>query len=595
MDYYGSMPSPLCPRTRSLGLLLALSSTCAVTWSQATPQPNPAVVSHPQLDGELFYELVVSEMSARQGDAITGYALMLEAARRLRSDQLFQRATEMALQGRSGDQALVAARAWKSTLPQSREANRYLLQILVALNRITDTPELLRQELAATQPRARAAAIQAIPQLFGRVSDKALAARITEQALADELVHPAQGPVAWATVGRMRLAAGDRTGAEQAALQALSQDRHQEAAIRFALDLLEEGVGSMQTPVSEHAASAQATPDFRLAYSRVLLGSQRYSEARQQLEIATRDRPDAPEPWLILATLQLQERQWDAAQTSTDRFLALASGGGAATGSARADGPQRLLTQAYLVQAQIAEQRNDLVGAARWLDRIEDAQELTSVQTRRASILARQGRIDEARALLQKLPAATDAERRMRLLAEVQLLRDHKRYQEAYDAQSKLAALAPEDDDVLYELAMLAEKTGKPERMESLLRNIIARDPRNHHAYNALGYSLADRGERLPEARELILKALELAPGDPFITDSLGWVEYRMGNLAEARKWLQQAFEKRSDAEIAAHLGEVLWKSGERDQALSVWRKGLEIGPDNETLRETLKRLGAQL
>lgn len=589
------MPLPHRPRLRSLSLLLALSSACTVAWSQTTPQSNPAAVSHPQLDGELFYELVVSEMSARQGDAITGYALMLEAARRLRSDQLFQRATEMALQGRSGDQALVAARAWKSTLPQSREANRYLLQILVALNRITDTPELLRQELAATQPRARAAAIQTIPQLFGRVSDKALAARITEQALADELVHPVQGPVAWATVGRMRLAAGDRSGAEQAALQALSQDRHQEVAIRFALDLLEEGVGSMQAPISEHASSPQATPEFRLAYSRVLLGSQRYSEARQQLEVATRDRPDAAEPWLILATLQLQERQWDAAQASADRFLALVSGDSAAMGAARADGPQRLLTQAYLVQAHIAEQRNDLAGATRWLDRIEDAQELTSVQTRRASILARQGRIDEARTLLQKLPATTDAERRMRLQAEVQLLREHKRYPEAYDTQSKLAALAPDDDDVLYELAMLAEKTGKPERMESLLRNIIARDPRNHHAYNALGYSLADRGERLPEARELILKALELAPGDPFITDSLGWVEYRMGNLAEARKWLQQAFEKRSDAEIAAHLGEVLWKSGERDQALGVWRKGLEIGPDNETLRETLKRLGAQL
>ena len=182
----------------------------------------------------------------------------------------------------------------------------------------------------------------------------------------------------------------------------------------------------------------------------------------------------------------------------------------------------------------------------------------------------------------------------MKLLAEVQLLRDQRLFKEAYEVQTELVALAPNDGELLYDQAMLAEKIGQFDTMEKLLRQIIASKPDYHHAYNALGYSLAERGLRLPEAKQLITKAVELAPGDPFITDSLGWVEFRMGNKAEARKLLEAAFKARPDAEIAAHLGEVVWSMGERDKALAVWREGLRLNPDNESLKDTLKRLGAK-
>jgi Flp pilus assembly protein TadD len=131
--------------------------------------------------------------------------------------------------------------------------------------------------------------------------------------------------------------------------------------------------------------------------------------------------------------------------------------------------------------------------------------------------------------------------------------------------------------------------------MERLLRRIIAEKPEYHHAYNALGYSFADRNIRLSEARQLILKALEFAPGDPFISDSLGWVEFRNGNKAEAVRILQLAYKARPDAEIAAHLGEVLWSMGQRDQAMSIWREGAQLNADNETLTGTLKRLRVKL
>jgi len=140
-------------------------------------------------------------------------------------------------------------------------------------------------------------------------------------------------------------------------------------------------------------------------------------------------------------------------------------------------------------------------------------------------------------------------------------------------------------------MAMVAEKLGHLEEMERLLRTVIKGKPEYLHAYNALGYSLAERNIRLPEAKQLILKALEYAPGDPFITDSLGWVEFRSGNLPEALRILQGAFKAKPDAEIAAHLGEVLWRMERKDQAMTIWKEGLQLNAENDTLLETLKRL----
>jgi tetratricopeptide (TPR) repeat protein len=251
----------------------------------------------------------------------------------------------------------------------------------------------------------------------------------------------------------------------------------------------------------------------------------------------------------------------------------------------------RGLAQAYLQLAQIAEKRKDFNAANGWLDRIENSQDLMAAQSRRASILAGQGKLDDARKLIRAIPERTPAEARMKLTAEVQLLRERKQYRPAFDLLAQASAKDPRDVDMLYDQAMLAEKLDNLPEMERLLRQVIALKPDYHHAYNALGYSLAERGVRLPEARQLIQKALEFVPDDPFISDSLGWVEFKMGNRAEALRILQAAYKSRPDAEIAAHLGEVLWAMGQRDRAQSVWKEGLLVAPDNETLQETLKRL----
>ena len=593
MDYYDLMVHTL--RFLAAALATALAAGTSMAWAQATPGHGspipvrpasaPTSASAALLDATLFYEILIGEILTRDGDSSTGYTLILEAARHSNDERLYQRAADIALQSRSGDAALAAAQAWKEAWPRSREANRYVLQILVALNRIEETAIPLRQEVENTPSPGKASSLLALPHLYRRASDKVLAASVMEKALASELADPALAPAAWTAVGRMRLMADDKPGALEAAQRGVALDSASEGPAVLALELMERGVAQAETLLQRHL-QGKATPELRMAYARQLLELQRYAEAQQQLQAVTTEKPDLAQAWLVQAALQLQDNNLAQAEASAQRFLALSDP------TPDNDAARSAMTQAFLISAQIAEKRGDYAGAEAWLSRIENEKDLFSAQTRRASLLARQGKLSHARALLRSMPATTDEARRMNMMAEVQLLRDVREYREAYALQEKLVALAPQDDDLVYELAMLADKIKDYKVMERLLRQIIERKPGYHHAYNALGYSFAERGVRLTEARELVKKALSHAPNDPFITDSLAWVEFRMGNLEVARELLETAFKARPHAEIAAHLGEVLWAQGNQDRARAIWKEGMQLNADDDTLRETLQRFG---
>lgn len=376
-----------------------------------------------------------------------------------------------------------------------------------------------------------------------------------------------------------------------AAIRAQAMDAKAEGPALLALSLMSPGTPQAEAIVKKYLED-RPQPEVRMAYVRALLDAQRYAEAAAQLQVITAEKPDYAQAWLIRGALELQDGKPSVAEQSLQRYVQLAL-------AKNHDVPlaeiSRGLTQAYLSLAQIAEQRKDYSGADAWLRRIDSAEDQLNAQLRRAAILARQGKLDEARLLIRSLPEKAPADARLKITAEVQLLRDNKQYAPAYELLTQASARDPEDSDLMYDMAMVAEKLGKVDEMERLLRKIIANKPNYHHAYNALGFSLAERSSRLPEARQLILKALEFAPGDPFITDSLGWVEFRSGNTGEARRMLQGAFEAKPDAEIAAHLGEVLWTMGRRDQALTIWKEGAKINAENETLLETLKRLRVKL
>jgi len=210
-------------------------------------------------------------------------------------------------------------------------------------------------------------------------------------------------------------------------------------------------------------------------------------------------------------------------------------------------------------------------------------------------VIAKRGDMAGARKLLRELSVSGDREEAQLVIAEGQLLRDANQLQEAMNVFKAGIARFPANTDLLYDYAMVAEKSGQWDVMESALRKIMELAPNNQHAYNALGYSLAERNIRLQEALTLVDKALKLAPDDPFIMDSMGWVQFRLGNLKEAESLLRRAYELRPDVEIAAHLGEVLWVKGQKEDAQRLWRDAQTKDPQNDTLKSTLARLNVNL
>lgn len=590
MDYYGGMPR-----------LSHIVFACYVMlgswgWSQAAESGTPAPPENSRLTAELFYQLVVSELSLQNEDIAAAYALMMDAARRAPDPRLFQRAVEIALRGRDADAALEASKAWQQALPESAEADRFLLQILIGLNRSAEAAPAAQRLLARAQAADRGATIVFVSRFFTRISDKAAAADLLEKILAADLGRASTGPVAWAMVGNLRLLAKDHAAGLAAARKGAALNPLSDDIALLCVNLLDPEFDNAQALLMPYLAGKTA-PEIRMGYVRKLLELQRYAEALSQVVKLNTVKPDYPEAWLVRGSIEWQNQAVAQAEQSLKRYLALLPA--PATTDAADDEQSRETSpgavQAYLLLSQISLKNHDPVQALAYLGKINSPQDTAKIQLRRAMVLAQQGRLDDARALIRNLPEKDADDARNKINLELQLLRDNRQEQAAYSLLEQALKSYAGDVDLRYELAMSAEKLGRTDEMEKILRSVIAAKPDYHAAYNALGYSLADRNLRLSEARDLIQKALEFAPEDPFILDSLAWVEFRSGNLTESLALLQKAFKARPDAEIAAHLGEVLWALRRPEQASAAWREGLELNRENETLKSTILRLRGSL
>lgn len=589
MDYYGSMKQ--LPRVLAAW---ALASVSCVALSQAPVAPAaPAKAETPStppaqsaMTARLMYELLLGELSFQRGDAQSATALMLDAARRTNDESLFKRAAELAVQSRSGPAALEATRAWRQAYPKSVAAGQYELQVLVVLGRIAETEDAVRRFITTLPAEERVNFITALPAIYQRVPNKAEAAAVAERALGDALKDPALAPAAWTSIGRLRLQAGDKTGALSAATLGQSANVQSEWPALLALQLMGAGEANAEAMVKRYLASGSAKPEVNIAYARALVELGRNADAHTELARLTQQAPNAPDAWLVQGALFADERQYPQAEASLQRYLDLTQQPASETGVDRRTGRD----QARMMLARVAERRGDLARAETLLASVESPEQALAVQVRRAEVLARQGQMDAARRAIQSAPERAPDDARLKIQAEAQLLRDHQQPDAAYRLLADELKKDPDDEGLLYDTAMAAERAGDVKEMERLLRQLIEINPEAANAYNALGYSLADRGLRLPEAKQLIEKAVQLVPDDGYILDSLGWVEFKMGRMQEARKILEQAMKMRPDAEIAAHLGEVLWASGDRDGARKVWRDGQRLNPENETLLKTLKR-----
>ncbi|MDT8992462.1 tetratricopeptide repeat protein [Curvibacter sp. APW13] len=577
---------------RILACLLVLGAGSAATgWAQSSGSDKAAQQANERI---AFYQVMVAELSAQRGELSTAVSLMLDAAQRTRSDKLFERAVELAFAERNANSALQVAQTWARVIPSSARAHRYSLQILIGLNRLDDIAEPLRQLLHTSSDEERAAHLATLPNYFARTQDRAAAVHTVQQALAADLGSPRRGPAAWAALARMQAFAGNEAQTVAALERSAALDPRSDEAALAALQLGPKIAAAAQGLIRQRL-DRQPGAELRMAMMRHLVDRQDYRGAYEQLTLLTREVPDHVPAWLVKGSIEVQNNEDALAEQSLQIVLRLLELQDKRTGAEEAAQPtQRNMAEALLLLATLAERSKDYAKAEDYLDRIYNPDFQTRITIRRASIAGAQGQVAQAQALLRELPTNTAEALRMRYNAELQLLRERNLHQQGYDLAAEAAQALPEEPQWRYEQAMFAEKIGRLADMERLLRELIASHPQYHPPYNALGYSLADRNVSLAEARKLIAKALEFAPDDAYIIDSMGWVEFRSGNLAEARRLLEKAFAAQPDAEIAAHLGEVLWQQGQADAARALWKQGLQLNPTNATLLETMRRFQVQ-
>lgn len=556
---------------RCFALVLALASVGA--WAQAPAVPPSPVneedlLPKQELTGQILYQFLLAEIAAQRGQFSLSASAYLDLAMSTRDPRIVRRATEVAFHARQYDVALEAARLWQSLDPESQQARQMLSTLLLASGRVEELAGSLGRDLAAEGPRVGDALIRLV-RAFARYPDK-----LAVQRLFNQLTQPYLG-LAEAHLVRAQTAVGvgDAQRARSEIDQALELRPTWELAALFKAELLAKGDAQLDFLSTWLAANPQAQ-DVRLAYARGLVSEKRYEASRIEFRRLLSANPDNPDMLYAVGILSLQVNDIAEAEQHLKRFIEIGRGD---------------LDPARFYLGQIADQGGRPDDALRWYDQVAAGEHALPARVRAAQVLLRQNKLDEARERLAAARADEPGDIRL-LVAEAQLLRDAGRHAEAFAFLANALEMQPDQPDILYETALAAEKLGYVDLVERHLRRLIALKPDSAQAYNALGYSLADRNLRLDEAAQLIDKALSLTPDDPFILDSKGWLLFRQGKPVAALEALQKAYAQKPDPEIAAHIGEVLWALGRSKEALAVWRDAAKAHPTNEVLAATIKR-----
>ncbi len=553
------------------------------------PSKSPGESLNSNLNAQWMFEILLGEMYNLQGSTAKGYSLLLDVAKKSGDEKLFERAVELALQARSGEAALEAAKAWSASNPKSKSAQLYVFQIVLALGRVNESEPALQKLIQLTPKEDLPDMLRSIPHQYSRVENKSTAAQIVEHALESFKASKSVGATAWSVIGQMRLMAKNSDGSMQAVVKGHAVDPKAMDPLWLALALMEERNSEAESFLGEilKSKSNSISLDFKLSHARVHLSQMRLDEGIVELTQLVKEHPTYAKAWIFLASAQSEKGHDRESQKAWMSYLDLKQ--------TQTDLPSLEVDQAYLGLSQIETKQGHWTQAMQWLEKVSNEKNSTTVTIQKAQILNRQGKSQEANALLESLPEDSAQAQRLKLMTQVQLLRDQDNALKALKLLKQAAQAEPENDDLAYEVAMTYEKLGLLSDMEKVLQEIISHTPTYHAAYNALGYSLTEHNQRLPEARGLIVKALELAPEDAFIMDSLGWVEFKLNHLQESLAILKKAYELRADSDIAAHLGEVLFVLDQKEAAQRVFKEGLQNSPLNTTLNETVKRLGVAL
>ena len=551
---------------------------------------RPGELPEVTLTSSLLYRILAAEVSFQRGQYIAAGSTMLELARETGDRRLARRAIEAFLAGGNLPGALEAARAWARVAPDDPEAVSTELALAAAAGQTSGLATALRKRIDDAQDKS--SAIGQAAAVLGRMPDKRAALDILDRAISESKGRNLLA--AHLALADMAQAAGDAPRAlSEARLGLAVSPRSEEAAMRvFEYGLAVDPDKALQD-ARKFVAAHPGSRRLRLLIAGQLSERGDFDASAAELQSMAKRSPEDFDLLFMQAQVAYRAKRLDQAKALLDQFVSIQGQRQGAAAPGATDAPAAL-ADAYLLQARIAEDQGRLDDAVEQLGKIEEHATRYTSRMRQAVIRARQGRIDEAIAIVDAANPADDEEQTLGALTAAQILRDAGRTADAIRRLRAVEAELPDSVEIKYELAMLYERENKLAEAEKLLREVIALDPGHAHSYNALGYALADRNVRLPEALKLITRAMEIAPDDPFIMDSMGWVKFRMGDTAAAEDFLKRAYRKRPEADIAAHLGEVLWGRGPKDEARAIWKEAAIREPANSTLLETTRRFGVK-
>jgi tetratricopeptide (TPR) repeat protein len=318
--------------------------------------------------------------------------------------------------------------------------------------------------------------------------------------------------------------------------------------------------------------------DVRMTYAKLLVSQKRHAEAKPEFVKLVETSNGSPEISAVVGLLSLESNDFLMADKYFQQSIS--------SGFKEPD-------QLYVYLGRSAERQKLDTKALEWYDKIQPGERFLEGRLSAANVIARTQNVDAAIKMLDEVNDLTTEQQITVLQTEASLLSQAKRNQESFDLLGKSVGTWPNATELIYDYAIAAERVGKLDLMEAELRKVIKMKPDFAAAYNALGYSFADRNIKLNEAKTLVETALKLQPNDHYMLDSLGWVHYRLGNLAMAAENLRKAYEIQADPEIAAHLGEVLWKQGLQEEAKKIWAGALKDFPENDTLVATTKKFSS--
>ncbi len=575
-------------RILSITLLIVWLGGCAITTARVLPsqtaaEPVPVIAEKAgvmttkepvettqSLTQELLFDILAGEIAGQRNRMDVSVTHYLRAAAAANDSRVAERAAHIALYGKNFRAAMQATRRWLELDPDNINAHKNLMALALKLG---ENEEAVTQlDYLVSVSRTDEGGFRLASSLLSAHEDRAGAFDVMEQLAA----RHSDNPHAHVALARIALRAEQLERADNAVEKALdlepglsralilkAQIRLQQEQKEAALDILKQGV-----------EAAPEDAGMRLAYARVLLDSEMTAEAKIQYHEIARLTPDNTDVLYALALLELDDKNRDAAIELLDRVYAAGQ---------RMDAVRFYMGVAKLGQGHDAE-------ALDWYQQVEWGEFWSMAKLNAAVIQLKQGKKNVVREHMQKLRLQYPEEAIRIFLIEGQAHTEARQDDHAFDVYTGALAEYPGDEELLYSRALVAGKIGRIDQAEKDMRHILRNDPMNIRALNALGYTLADRTDRYDEALEFILQAYEKKPDDPAIIDSMGWVNYRLGNFDEAVRYLKQAWEMTINGEIGAHLGEVLWMQGEQEAARDVWLKSREIAPDDPVLQKVMDR-----